>query len=184
MNSKAPPRSRRLGQKADRGFAQLGTMLETLGATGAMLMLVLGAQYVNDTVRARRAAEDTAAAVSAGEAVGFCERRAGESAEGVELQVEETGPLPDLGLVRELLLRLGMGQIPTAPIYSRPSHTSVVKATRDPVRAAESLGYTSGVIRADRTLACQERTVEPQGAPWTTLAAARKGLWTRIEGYR
>jgi hypothetical protein len=172
------------------GFSHIATTLETAAVMGWFVVLILGEKYMDDATRARRSAESSAEQSASVSAMGFCQGGApinvnrGAVAVHPSLKVTITG-MPDVAtLALTLIQAVGAGSLKPLALYTKSLQTSEASATAETVKAAAPLGYTSGVFRGHRSVACLERSLDSPGAPWANLGKAASDIFNQnIKGY-
>jgi hypothetical protein len=84
-----------------------------------------------------------------------------------------------------MIAGLGLGRLPTLPLYSRAFQRTNARARAGAVTAAAPLNFRSGDFVATRSMACLEPSLDSPGAPWVNIKASRTLIFiTTILGYR
>lgn len=200
-------RGRRRGRR--RGFSHVTQTIEAAAVMGWFVILVLGEKYLGDATASRRSAEVSVQESVVASAMGECGGGSGlgaglgnlGSAAGVaqnllagggrvpvsaNLDIGGNGaPKLTLGSIPQLIMGLGLGKLPTLPIYSKSFQRSNARASAGAVTAAAPLNFRSGNFQASRSMACLEPSLDSPGAPWVNIKASRTLIFiTTILGYR
>jgi hypothetical protein len=87
-------------------------------------------------------------------------------------------------VVMSVIVGLGLDSLRTLPLYSNAFQAAHGSARAAGVQAARPLDFSSGEFKAERQVACTERSLDMPGAPWPVLKMARTAVFmTNIAGY-
>jgi hypothetical protein len=167
-------------------------VLEAAGIMGWFAICCTGQKYLDDGVRSRRAAEESAQVSSTTSALSFC---LGTSAPSIAIgDVVARGTLGSVGtgapdltakVVPPVIGVLGIsGAMPTLPVYFKPFEAASARASVAPATAAEPLGFTSGVFEGQRVAACLEKSLAIPGPAIVQIAPVRQAIFLKnVAGY-
>ena len=170
-----------------RGFSHVSMTLEAAAVMGWFAVCVIGEKYLADGAHARRDAETSAQQSSIASATSYCEgggaAGAASSASGdlskvtSSLSTFQNGSFSISSIV-SIVMGLGLGGQSTFSLYSDPFQGAGAKASES------TTGGGPHTFRADRSLACLERSKDTPASPEMSLSQYRMSIFgTNVQGY-
>lgn len=172
---------KRRSRARQRGFSNVGTILEGAMVMGWFVVLLLGEKGVSSAADARRSAEGAAEESAVKSSANYCSGESASVGKATASPNVMTQNTPQVSSAVGIIQALGLGQQRTFPNYTNPLKNVDVNAQSGADQVPGQVDPSSKTFEGERDLGCLEKPLdEPQGS----MDQYRQKLWEQnLKGY-